>query len=261
MSSAADAGPSRLPEALAVLERQGAHARPIAGAALFVAVLSLIAAMWLLERNIRQSRELEGAKKQLEEALDREQSYVRKLGQLNTVLTSSKALPEERQAAAVASRKLVQVLPAASEGGFASPAAVPLDQAQLLTVGAPTGWDVDVFWCSGGGAEKSYALARAASESLAEAAVKERAIAPGVRVGRVRLLPIRAQDTSVWRGATRQKNILVVWDSGRGEEQAAAAVLNILPNRETAAAIDQSTLGDNQASSKWYLSVVACSNG
>ena len=59
-----------------------------------------------------------------------------------------------------------------------------------LSRGRANAWDVDVFWCAGGGTEVetvNFALARDRARLLAAAADKGELLAPGVRLGRIRV--------------------------------------------------------------------------
>lgn len=243
-------------ESLEKLERRSARSRTVIAAAILIAVLSLVAATLLLVRSMGQAEQLKIKEEQLERALQERNAIAARLAEYNKVLASRDASPEAVQAARESSRALSQALPEADGGAFAAPSQTAAQRVQLLTVGAPTGWDLDVFWCDGPGAAESYAAARAAAIALAGPAAATQAIAPGVRLGRVQLRPIRPQDTSVWRAAMKGRSLLVVADPGKGEVEAAEAIVRKILT--SAAVIDQSELGTPQSPSRWYLSVVAC---
>ncbi|TFI57787.1 hypothetical protein E2493_13245 [Sphingomonas parva] len=246
-------------QTLEKLERRAQRSRPVVAAAILLAVLSLIAATLLLVRSVRQAEKLEIAQEQLERALQERNTIAARLAEYNKVLSSESASPAAVEAARESSRALSQALPEADGGSFAMPSEVAVRRVQLLTVGAPTGWDLDVFWCDGAGAAENYATARAASIALAGPAAATRPIAPGVRLGRVQLRPIQPQQTAGWRAAMKGRNLLVVTDPGTAEAEAAQAIVGKILT--SAAVIDQSELGASQSASRWYLSIGACAAG
>lgn len=256
MSTPADHNAGLVLETLEKLERRSARSRPVLAIAILIAVLSLVAVTVLLARSVRQAEQLEKAREQLEQALQERNLIAARLAQYNKVLASSDASPGAVQAARDSSRALSQALPGASGGAFAMPSQTAVPRVQLLTVGAATGWDLDVFWCDGPGAPESYATGRAASIALATSATATRPIAPGVRLGRVQLRSIRPEDTGVWRAAMKGRNLLVVTDPTNGEVEAAKAIVGKILT--SAAVIEQTELGTRQSATRWYLSVVAC---
>lgn len=266
MSAATEAG-SPIQAVLAQLETRGARMRPVLAAAMLIAVLSLAAATVLMLRSFQQARQLEEQARQLKDArqhliqaVAERDRVAADLARLNRVLSSRTASPAELQTARETSQGLAETVPGASREGFAMPAAVPTPGVQLLTLGAATGWDIDFFWCAGPGSAANYSAARGAAVALAGAAAGSEAIAPGVRVGRIRLRPIQPADTPIWRRAADGRSLFMVTDSGRGEAEAAKAVLGRIGG-DAAAVVDQGSLGGAQAASRWYLSAIACTGG
>lgn len=272
MATVAPASP--IDVALHRVEAQGARTRPIVAAAILIAVLSLAAATVLMFRSMDQARQLavktgqleekstqlELARQRLLEAVRDRDRIAAELARNGAVLASGRATPEQVQAARESTRELTQTLPSTSGGGFSTPAATPVASPQLLTLGTATGWDIDMFWCAGDGAAANYAVARAAAMAIAGPAARSTPIASGVRLGRIRLLPVRPQDGALWRRAMQGRSLLLVTDGGPGEADAARAVLGQLPGLG-AAVVDQQTIGGNQAISRWYLSGFACAGG
>jgi hypothetical protein len=240
------------------LQQGTAWTRPVMAGAILLAVVSLFAATYLMIRSLEQTRQLEAAQKALEASLRTQEELTNQLAKASRALESGESSPAAQQKARETIQTVTRLIPAASGGEFALPTELPVPRVQLLTLGAATGWDVDVFWCAGDGAADNYSTGRAAAMTLAGVAASSKPIAPGVRVGRVQLRPIRPQDSAVWRGASGAGRLLVVTDSGPGEKEAAEAVMARLGGRSSADVIDQSALPGRQAPSKWYLSVIAC---
>jgi hypothetical protein len=124
----------------------------------------------------------------LKQALDRAES-------------SDPALIAARQAERFASAEVANVSSqegaGASAGVRAETAAAGSTEATGLTyetlvmsAGRPEGWDIDLFWCAGGGLQTetlNFALARDRGRMLAAIADKGDPLSPGVRLGRIRV--------------------------------------------------------------------------
>jgi hypothetical protein len=245
-------------KAVAAAENRSARGRAVMAAAILITALSLIASAVLLVQLSRQAAELKQVVQERDTAVRNTRELAERLGAASKTIGSPSSSQADVQEAKETSRQLTELIPAASAGRFALPAEEAMGTVQLLTLGSPKGWDIDVFWCAGPGGEESYRAGRSAAVALADKAVAARPIAPGVRIGNVRLRPIQPGDTPIWRSAMGGRRLLVVTDSGPGEGDAGRAVRKILPASLPAAVVDQATLPNNQAPSKWYLSVIAC---
>lgn len=160
--------------------------------------------------------------------------------------------------AAPTGRQLVNGAPARASAGAVdvtrdgAPSAAVSYQTQILSSGRRDGWDVDVFWCQGEGEGLRFARARAAAVTLAGAATAESPLAPGVRLGRVRLrvLPAQLQGSSDYP----RLGPIIVRDTGAGEAEAATAIQNKLRIPDQPAY----RLVPAIRPTRWYLSVFVC---
>jgi hypothetical protein len=149
------------------------------------------------------------------------------------------------------------VLTAAISGPMAinqSLSAPTADAAVAHSLASPSGWDLDVFWCRGDRQDENYRRADALAREFGALASAGRAIAPGVRLGRVRSRPATIAYQGQPGSAARQS--WVVADSSPGEAEAAAAV------RDSAnALLGQPLIGagtSTGAPTRWYLSLFLC---
>lgn len=135
-----------------------------------------------------------------------------------------------------------------------TPTTVP----QTLSLGKPSGWDIDLFWCAGGGDEtekRNYALALDRARRLGSASTAGRPVAPGVTLGRIRLRVLPELKQGGRYPALGSGNTLSV-DGGNGEPEAAAAVLSLL--NKVQPAFNQAA---SDAGSRFYLSGYVCNAG
>jgi len=139
--------------------------------------------------------------------------------------------------------------------GSPADATVAADQApvrrdQVLARGLPSGWDLDVFWCTNSAADANYAAAARISNVLATAASEESELGSGVRAGRVRLRPAPPVLQQDWEGENG-----VVFDASRGDREAAEA-LRAYINRATG--VELGLLRSVGARTPYYLSIKVC---
>lgn len=138
-----------------------------------------------------------------------------------------------------------------SQGDATSP--VPTTADQVVGGDTADGWDVDVFWCEGRAGAESYAAARRAAATAVGLSTGGRTLAPGVRLGRVRLRVLSAKSQAsglFFRGRSNH----VVEDGLPGEAEAAKALAAEL-SRGGAAYHVRTNLATK---TKWYLSAFAC---
>jgi hypothetical protein len=130
-------------------------------------------------------------------------------------------------------------------------------QTRTLAVGEADGWDIDVFWCGGGGtgAESSnYGAGLAAARRLADWS-KAGQVLGGAKLGRVRLimLPEQRQGSNYpargWGSEIRSDRI-------EEERQLAERVRSSVPGGQSFRLI----LNDPPPS-RWYLSLFSCASG
>jgi hypothetical protein len=137
-------------------------------------------------------------------------------------------------------------------------AAVNLDT-QVLSMGLASGWDIDVFWCAGGGAQTeaaNYSVALDRARSLAAAATAQTQIAPGVRLGRVRVRVLPEARQGLIPGTRVINAALGDGHQMRAEASEAAAAERIaafLNRKQPPFQPFQS-----QTRTPWYLSLFAC---
>lgn len=173
-------------------------------------------------------------------------------------------VPDPQQKAQVArllfSGKVAQVSvqvvptpPATGDSQAPAPATVRESVVRLSPVSA-TGWDVDLFWCNGSGADANAQIARQLGASLAEPAKSGRSIAPGVTLGQIRVRSISATYPAAGRSVGRR----VVYDSGIGERDAATAVLTTLNAALGGGNGAPFTLVEGKRATKWYVSAFVC---
>lgn len=199
---------------------------------------------------------LELMQSKLREALDRKES-------------SDPALVQARQdqyyAVAEASRLQARSSAAGASAGLApadravpQPASATLTyETQVLSKGSPKGWDLDVFWCAGGGRETellNYGVALDKARRLASASATD--LVRGVKVGRVRVrvLPETRQGTDA-RGINHPS----LGEGNRvraeaAERAAAEAVLRFINQPTPTFSYFQS-----ETRTPWYFSLFACS--
>ena len=122
----------------------------------------------------------------------------------------------------------------------------------VLAQGVPAGWDVDVFWCSGDGDGDLQTKAKQISDLLAGYSNEGTQLAPGIRLGRVRVRPLT--ETMRAQGGWFDRGLSIVQDGNLGEAAAASAIATTVQSHVNMA------LGIKKSSSlsKWYLSVFIC---
>ncbi|TRW14846.1 hypothetical protein [Glacieibacterium frigidum] len=118
-----------------------------------------------------------------------------------------------------------------------------------------TGWDVDLFWCSGPDGAVNAEIAKKLGASLSEPAKSGRAIAPGVTLGQIRVRSVSA----TYPAAGAQAGRRVVYDSGPGEGDAATAIgtsLNAALGSENGAPF--TLVEASRRRTQWYISAFVC---
>lgn len=123
-----------------------------------------------------------------------------------------------------------------------------------LGTGPIIGWDVDVFWCEGGADELArYTKALKIGQTLASAAQAETTIAPGMKLGRIRLrsLPVSQQGN----GMFYTSGDAVVADSGVGEMESAGKLGAFISSKT---ALPLRTVKSIGVKTNWYLSAFIC---
>ncbi len=156
--------------------------------------------------------------------------------------------PPQRQEGAEASEERAEVALAAAG---AAPGSLSY-QTLVLATGASSGWDVDVFWCQGRDELNDFARAQTVGDILAARSTEGEEIGPGIRLGRIRLrsLPAAAQG----RAGTARRGNAILFDSGAGEREAAAAIRALInPGRPGGFRLVR---GPQRTS--WYLSTYLC---
>ena len=133
----------------------------------------------------------------------------------------------------------------------ASPNTLP----QTLSLGKPTGWDIDLFWCAGGGPDNernNYAIALDRARKLRDLASRGARLTPGVWLGRVRLRVLPELQQGGRYPALGSGNTLSI-DPGNGEPEAAAAMLGFLNKSQP-----QFSQIASDAGSRYYISGYVC---
>lgn len=141
--------------------------------------------------------------------------------------------------------------PVAVNSALTAPAG---DDAKDYSPPSDSGWDLDIFWCRGALANENYQRADVLATEFGALARAGRALAPGVRLGRVRARPASIAYQQLPKSAAVRP--WVIADRGAGEAEAAAAVrvsANTLLGRELIGA------GTSTGRpTKWYLSLFLC---
>lgn len=223
---------------------------PFAALGVLATLVALAIMVWLVIENRRQAEEVE-----------RQTQIARQsIAQLNATLAEieQSGQPSRLVAQAIGQATAAKVAlsavqttaldPTETAGVTVPPAAATLGP-QTIARGPDSGWDVDVFWCAGPGEAGNYAAAREAGILLGIEAARGRAIASGVRVGRVRLRTIRERGRGNWPAG-----FYVISDGGDGEDAAADAAAAFLMGKQVPVGRKQSR-GKPTAS---YFSVFAC---
>jgi hypothetical protein len=127
---------------------------------------------------------------------------------------------------------------------------------QTLARGDPKGWDFDVFWCGGGGAEvegSNFSAGLEVARALSEVSSRRGKLA-GDRLGRVRLimLPETRQGANY---PARGTGLEIRPERSAGEPAIAAAVRETVPNGRSF------RLVPSDHRSPWYVSLFACGAG
>lgn len=123
-------------------------------------------------------------------------------------------------------------------------------QAQVLSRGLYTGWDVDVTWCQGNQELELYGQALGIARTLAAKADAHEVLKPGVRLGRVRLLSIPTTEQASQPAA---KGITLTYARQQGAPEAASAVAE---KAGGAAATAQMMPGVDDK--RWQLTLFIC---
>lgn len=142
-------------------------------------------------------------------------------------------------------------LPASIRADLIAPEA---DRIISYSGASEAGWDLDIFWCRGPRQDVDFRRAEMLGRELGAMAEDGRAIAPGVRLGRVRTRP--ASVAYQRQPASPAARSWVVADASPGEAEAAAAArasANILLGHEL---LGMGRSGG--APTRWYLSMFLC---
>lgn len=150
-----------------------------------------------------------------------------------------------------------QPAPTPSATGSGSGAGRPAAGIRQLTPVSDTGWDIDVFWCEGPFAEANQRTADALANAFASFAQSERTIAPGVKLGRVRVRPASPGFQQLPGSPAVRSS--VVYDTGPGEAEAGAAVGRLVNGAIGATAPRFALRRSGGKPTPWYISVFACS--
>lgn len=130
----------------------------------------------------------------------------------------------------------------------------PFYDSRILAAGASAGWDVDIFWCTGGADERAtFDRALRIGTALADAAQSGHKPGNLVTLGRIRLrsLPVSQQGGGLF--FTRGDGIVA--DGGAGESEAARAVGTFMEQRIQTPLRQVRSVG---ALTTWYLSIFVC---
>jgi hypothetical protein len=131
----------------------------------------------------------------------------------------------------------------------------PSRDTQVLSAGDETGWDVDVFWCAGGGSSreaKVYAEALDVATRLKEVADARHPIAPSVTLGRIRLRVLPELRQGADKGYPGS-GYVIKYDAGEGESVAALALRTTLESAQLPFTVEEA-----RTKTRWYLSVFVC---
>lgn len=118
-----------------------------------------------------------------------------------------------------------------------------------------SGWDVDLFWCSGANRNANYQTASTIGSGFASLAVSGRTIAPGVALGRVRILPAPA---ALQRPPGPAIGFTVVHDIGAGEAEAGRAILDTINGSLVAGVPRFRLLRSYGRPTRWLISAFVC---
>lgn len=242
--------PTQTEVLLAELRSTRRRSLPFAALGVLATLVALAIMLWLVAENRRQAAEIER----------QTQVAQKSIAQLNATLAQLKASGQSSQLvqqaigqATAAKVALSEVLTTALDPGETAGVTVPPAEVTLgpllVAQGPASGWDIDVFWCAGPGEAANYTAARQVSILLAIEAARGRALAAGVRVGRVRLRTVREQGRSNW-----PPGFYALSDGGDGEDAAADAATSFLASKQLAIARKQSR-GRPTAT---YFSIFAC---
>ncbi|MDV3457318.1 hypothetical protein RZN05_10020 [Sphingomonas sp. HF-S4] len=235
---------------LAELSSTRRRTLPFAALGVLATLVALAIMLWLLAENRRQAAEIERQTQVAQKSIAQLNAT---LAQLKAGGQSSRLVQQAIGQATAAKVALSEVQTTALDPGETAGVTVPPAEVtlgpQLIARGPDSGWDVDLFWCAGPGEAGNYAAARQAGILLGIEAARGRAIAPGVRVGRVRLRTVREQGRANWPAG-----FYAVSDGGDGEDAAANAAATFLTSKQLAVGRKQSQ-GKPTAS---YFSIFAC---
>ncbi len=195
---------------------------------------------------------------------DAEREAARKrIGLTRDALLSSladNATSDAQTAAALRQRTFTAERAATEAAGVSttpSPGAseTPAPASQTLAKETGAGWAVDVFWCDGAMAERNQTAAAALANAFASFSRANRPLAPGIQLGRVRVLKA---DAETWRRVGLAPGFYVVMDGGPGERAAAEATQRLV-NGSLAPGAARYGLGLSRGTpTPWYISVWVC---
>lgn len=140
---------------------------------------------------------------------------------------------------------------ALDKGTIAPVLARAVQKVNLVALGRPNGWDVDIFWCEGENAAFNRARAEAAAAALGQTPGER--IAPGIVLGRIQAgarssKPQRADAPDT--GAGR----FVLTDSSRGNAAAVAAIIATIAARTGSSY----TSRPSATPRPWYIQLFDC---
>ena len=129
----------------------------------------------------------------------------------------------------------------------------PVRPATVIARGLPSGWDVDVFYCTGSNDASMKARALQIVNALGSAAKSEQALAPGVKLGRIQLRELTPEMRK--NGKWFDTRDAVVRDGQSGEDETARALQAYLMKTQQ---ISLELVVSNGRPTKWYVSIDVC---
>lgn len=135
------------------------------------------------------------------------------------------------------------------------PPVAPTNAIAELSPPRDSGWDIDLFWCTGANQNANYQTASTIGSGFASLAVSGRTIAPGVALGRVR---IRPAPPALQRPPGPASGFTVVHDTGPGEAEAGRAILDTINESLGSGAARFRLLRSIGTPTRWLISAFVC---
>lgn len=121
-----------------------------------------------------------------------------------------------------------------------------------VSVGVPSGWDVDFFWCDGNNAARNKAAAEAGAAALAQTPGEK--LTPSVRLGTIQVMA-RASHTQVADAPQAGTGAFILSDASTGKSEAVDAILSTLSARGQA----RYKVLNSATPKRWYVQIFDCS--